>query len=268
VVYVNVAGIDPGRHKVKTCHEGGRFDFYSNLGECREFEFGDEVGKGQDDIIGEYKSFKFTAGTLARRESEFGDSFMVESKLHQDTVILILIALHKIFDSGVTKLVTGLPIKDHGKDKQSLKEMLNGYHKITVNGVTKEFDIQCEVAAEGSGIYKYAGLGVVRGLNIGSRTVNAITFNDGIKIGRESDTFDFGMESVKTKDHSAMARAIASKTGSLKWKREDKLFLIGGGATDLYFELLKYYPNARVPLHPIYTDAEAFLKIAREIYGR
>jgi plasmid segregation protein ParM len=265
---VNVGSVDPGRYKVKGCHEEGRLDFYSDLGEYREFEFGDEVGKGLDDIIGEYKGFKFTAGTLARRESEFGGSFMVESKLHQDTVLLILIALHKMFDSGATKLVTGLPIKDHQKDKQALKNMLSGYHKITVNGVTKEFEIECEVAAEGSGIYKFAGPGTVRGLNIGSRTVNAITFKDEIKVGRESDTFDFGMESVKSKDPAAMARAIASKTGSLKWKREDKVYLIGGGATDLYFELLKYYPDARVPMNPVYTDVEAFFKIAREIYGR
>jgi plasmid segregation protein ParM len=267
VVYVNIAGIDPGRFQVKTCHKEGRFVFYSNLGEYREFEFGDEIGKDHDDMIGEYKGFKFAAGTLARRESEFGDSFMIESKLHQDTVLLILIALHKMFDSGVTKLVTGLPIKDHQKDKHTLKDMLDGYHKITVNEETKEFEIESAVAAEGSGIYKYAGPGVVRGLNIGSRTVNAITFNDGIKVGRESDTFDFGMESVKSKDPAAMARAIASKTGLLKWKREDKVFLIGGGATDLYFELLKYYPNARVPMNPIFTDAEAFFNIAREIYG-
>lgn len=91
---MRIVGVDAGRFKVKVWYSNSHFDFYSNLGEYREFEFQDERGK--DDIIGEYRGRKFTGGTLARRESEFGDSLMVESKLHEDTVILILIALHNL----------------------------------------------------------------------------------------------------------------------------------------------------------------------------
>jgi plasmid segregation protein ParM len=263
---VQIAGVDPGRSKVKVRHRDGHFSFYSNLGEYRDLEFDDEVGK--DDIVGEYKGMKFTGGTLAQRESEFGDSLMIESKLHDDTVILVLIALHRTFESGPVKLVTGLPVSDHKRDKGHLKQLIDGNHTITVNGVTKSFNIECQVAAEGSGIYKHAGPGVVRGLNIGSRTVNAITFRDEKKIGRESDTLDFGMETVKTKDVAAMARAIASKTGALKWHKEDRVYLCGGGATDLYNDILKYYPNAKVTMNPVYTDAEAFYYTARAIYDQ
>lgn len=263
---MRIVGVDAGRFKVKVWYSNSYFDFYSNLGECREFEFQDERGK--DDIIGEYRGRKFTGGTLARRESEFGDSLMVESKLHEDTVILILIALHKSFDSGPVYLVTGLPVIDHGRDREALKRLLEGHHSITIGGKIKNFIITCEVTTEGAGIYKYAGSGTVRGLNIGSRTVNAITFRDSEKIGRESNTLDFGMESVKTKDTTAIARAIASATGAMRWKQSDRVYICGGGSTELFNDLLRFYPNAKLTINPALIDAEAFYEIAREIYGK
>jgi plasmid segregation protein ParM len=263
---MRIIGVDAGRFKVKVRNYNGYFDFYSNIGECRELEFQDVRGK--DDIIGEYRGRKFTGGTLARRESEYGDSLMIESKLHEDTVILILIALHKAFDSGSVYLVTGLPIKVHGRDRTALKKLLEGRHTIKVGGITKEFTIRCEVTIEGISIYKYAGSGTVRGLNIGSMTVNAITFTNEEKIGRESDTFDIGMESGKSKDYSAMARAIASKTGALKWKQTDKVYICGGGATELYTDLLRFYPNAKITISPVRHDVDSFYETAREIYGQ
>lgn len=259
------AGVDIGRSSVKVWHSEDHFKFESNLGECREFEF-DE--RGLDDIIGEYEGRKFTAGSLAKRESEFGDALMTDSKLHDDTVILMLIALHKLFDSGNVGVVTNIPVKNHAADKGELKMLLEGYKELTINGVYKWFNIKCQVAPEGLGIYKYAKENeTIRGLNIGSRTVNAITFRDGVKIGKESDTFDFGMETIKTKDYSAMARAIAAKTGSLKWKKNDQIYVCGGGVFELYEPLLKYYPQLAKTKNPIYTDAEALFLTAEEIYG-
>jgi plasmid segregation protein ParM len=263
---LNIAGIDAGRFKVKVWVLSNYFDFYSDLGEYRELEFQDERGK--DDIIGEYRGRKFTGGTLARRESEFGGSLMVDSKIHEDTIILILIALHKAFDSGPVYLVTGLPVIDHSKDRAILKRLLEGSHTITIGGKTKTFLVKCEVTTEGAGIYKYAGPGTIRGVNIGSRTVNLITFKDGEKIGKESDTLDFGMESVRTKDLTAIARAIASKAGAMKWKNSDRLYVCGGGATDLHDELSKFYPNSKITMNPTLIDAEAFYHIARAIYGQ
>jgi plasmid segregation protein ParM len=263
---LNIIGVDPGRFKVKVWHGRGSFDFYSNLGEYRDIEFEDE--RGEDDFLGEYNGMKFSGGTLARRESEHGDSMMTESKLNQDTVILVLIALHRAFESSEIGMVTGLPVKHHKKDKGSLKKMIEGYKSITVNGIKKSFLIRCEVSPECSSVFRYAEAGkVVRGLNVGSRTVNALTFEDGVKIGKESDTFDFGMESGKTKDPSAIARSTASKTGALKWHREDAIRLIGGGALEVVEHLKGYYPNIIVPTNPRYADAKAFYDTAREIYG-
>jgi plasmid segregation protein ParM len=264
---MNIVGVDPGRYKVKVWHGRGFFDFYSNLGEYRDPEFEDE--KGEDDFTGEYCGLKFSGGTLAQRESEYGDSMMTESKLHQDTVILTLIALHRSIESGEVGIVTGLPVKYHKRDKGKLKQLIEGRKRILINGVEKTFDIHCEVLPECSSIYRFATEGkTVRGINVGSRTVNALTFQNGQKIGQASDTFDFGMETGKSKDPAAIARAIASCTGSLKWKREDDIRLIGGGAAEIQFYLDNYYENISVPSMPRYADARAFFDAASEIYGR
>jgi plasmid segregation protein ParM len=265
-----IVGVDVGRYKVKVWHAAGHFEFYSNLGESRDLEFSDS--KGSDDMYGSYEGRKFTAGTLAIREAEYGDSMMTESKLHEDTVILNLIALHKaVSGTGRVKMVTNLPIDCHERDKAALRSMLLGVKKLTLNGDIKVFLIDdCRVAPEGIGFYKHAKQGkTIRGLNIGSRTVNAITFKDEEKIGRESDTFDFGTESGKSRDRVAMARAIAAKTGGdLKWKRDDELLLAGGGAAEVIEHLKQYYPLAKVVDNPVFLDAEALYNTAVEIYGR
>jgi plasmid segregation protein ParM len=263
-----IVGMDVGRYKVKVWYAAGHFEFYSNIGEARELEFSDS--KGIDDMYGSYNGRKFTAGTLAIREAEFGDSMMTESKIHEDTLILNLIALHRaVSGTGRVKIVTNLPIDCHERDKDALRGLLLGMHRITLNGDMKSFLIDdCRVAPEGIGFYKHAKPGqTLRGLNIGSRTVNAITFRDEEKIGRESDTFDFGTESGKSKNRFEMARAIAGKTGALKWKKEDELLLGGGGAAEIVEHLKQYYPLAKVVDNPVFLDAEALYNTAREIYG-
>jgi plasmid segregation protein ParM len=264
-----IVGVDVGRYKVKVWHAAGHFEFYSNLGESRELEFKDS--KGSDDMYGSFNDWRFTAGTLAIREAEFGDSMMTESKLHQDTLILNLIALNKVVPAADrVKMVTNLPIDCHERDKEELRRMILGIHKITLNGDIKVFLIDdCRVAPEGIGFYKYAKPGqTLRGLNIGSRTVNAITFRNEEKIGRESDTFDFGTESGKNKNRFDMARAIAAKTGGLKWKKDDELLLGGGGAAEVIEHLKQFYPGAKLVGNPVYLDAEALYNTAREIYGQ
>lgn len=264
-----IVGVDVGRYKVKVWHAAGHFEFYSNLGESRDLEFQDS--KGKDDMYGSYEGRKFTAGTLAIREAEFGESMMTESKLHEDTVILNLIALHKaVSGTGRVKIVTNLPIDCHERDKAAMRSMLLGMKKLALNGDIKVFIIDdCRVAPEGIGFYKYAKPGaIVRGLNIGSRTVNAITFRDEEKIGRESDTFDFGTESGKSKNRFEMARAIAGKTGSLKWKKDDEVLLGGGGAAEIVEHLKQFYPLVKVVENPVFLDAEALYNTAVEIYGR
>jgi plasmid segregation protein ParM len=259
-----IGGVDVGRSNVKVYHSKGYFSFSSKLGESRDFEFSDEQGK--DDIFGEYQGRKFTAGTLVR-ESNFGTSLMTANKIHEDTVILTLIALHKTFESDDIGLVTNLPINTHSRDKSRLKGMLEGYHEIMINGVKKQFNIRCEVAPEGSGIFKYAGKGIIHGLNIGSRTINAITFEDGMKIGRLSDTFDFGMETQKSNSIQGMAREIAARIGQMKWKEDEPIYLCGGGASSISTELMRYYSKIRLTTNPIFTDAEAFYMIAREVFN-
>jgi plasmid segregation protein ParM len=116
---LNTAGVDVGRSNVKVYHSNGFFSFSSRLGEGRDFEFLDEVGK--DDIFGEYNGRRFTAGSLIR-ESDFGSSLMIPSKIHEDTVILTLIALFKAFKSSEIGLVTNLPIKHPSERQRTFKK--------------------------------------------------------------------------------------------------------------------------------------------------
>lgn len=267
VVQLKIAGIDVGRYGVKVWYQNGFFNFLSNLGEYRDQEFDDERGK--DDLIVEYNGVKMAGGTLAKRESEYGEILLTESKLHLDTEILVMIALHKAFkESCEVGIVTNLPVKYHSRDKAALKDMLQGYKSITVNGITKMFFINCEVSIEAASVYRYAKPGkTVRGLNIGSKTVNAITFTDRTKIGRESDTFDIGMETGKTKDPFSLARATAAKTGALKWKRDDEIYILGGGAQEVAKHLKQYYSSLILTDDPLFDDARAYYETAREIYG-
>lgn len=261
---MNVVGVDIGRSFGKVFHQNGYFSFPSNLGELRDFEFTDEMGN--DDIVGEYRGRKFTAGSIIR-ESDFNTPLMTVNKVHEDTLILTLIALHKAFKSSEIGLVTNLPINTHAKDKGRLKALVKGFHEITINGVAKSFNIHCEVAPEGSGVFKYAGKEIIHGLNIGSRTVNAITFQEGMKIGRLSDTFDFGMETQKSNSIKAMAREIAALISRMKWHEDEPIYLCGGGASVISTELMRYFSQVRLTPNPIYTDVEAFYLIAREVYG-
>ncbi|WEG14181.1 ParM/StbA family protein [Pullulanibacillus sp. KACC 23026] len=260
---MNIVGVDVGRCNVKVFYQSGHFMYPSNLGELRDMEFTDERGK--DDIIGEYRGRHFTAGTITR-ESDYQTPLMTENKVHEDTLILTLIGLHKAFESSEVGIVTNLPINNHSKDKKRLKQLLEGFHEITLNGVKKSFHVHCEVAPEGSGIFKYAGPGVIHGLNIGSRTVNAITFEDGVKIGRLSDTFDFGTLTNKSKNTLGMGKEIAGRISQLKWHEEEPIYLCGGGASEVVSELMRYYRMIRITPDPMFTDAEAFYKIAREVY--
>jgi plasmid segregation protein ParM len=260
-------GIDAGNNETKVCTMHGCHKFPSDLGEYRDRNLVQSFS--DDDMIWEYEGRKGFAGTLAKFESEFGESMRGDTKAHFDAKLRVLLAIHRYSNETEHNLVVGQPIGRHTPDeKKKIKDMLMGRHELTVNGVRKVFVIRkCEVAAEGA----TAGLlnpskGIVRVIDIGSGTVNFGTVHDMRFVDRDSFTVSYGMNTVKNLQPEAMARMIAIKALN-KWSKEDTVRLCGGGAFALYNPMKEYFPNVEIIPDPVFANAKAFYEIARKVYA-
>jgi plasmid segregation protein ParM len=206
-----IIGIDAGNNEVKACGPSGVDKFPSDIGEYRDRRLKQQ--HSPDDMVWEYNGKKGFAGTLARYESEYNGKMMGSTKAHEDTLLRVLLALHRQ-DDEVFHLVVGQPIESHTEvQKAKIITMLTGAHRITVNGRAKTLHIaDVKVAAEGGASYWSCPVpGVVHQLDIGSGTINWATLIDGRYIDKDSFTMGFGANNTKTYDLEAMAIAL---TGS------------------------------------------------------
>jgi plasmid segregation protein ParM len=272
-------GIDAGNYKVKICGERGLMDFISSIGEAREIKL--HQNHGQDDMVFEYEGDTGFAGSLALYESEFSGSIMGDTKAHKDTLLRVLIGIHRYstlyqIDETEFDIVVGQPISKHTFDeKDKLKEMLKGWHTITVNGIEKSFHIRgCEVAAEGvSAFFSNPTNGLVRILDIGSGTVNFSTILEGRFVDKDSGTLPFGVNTNKSNNLQALSRGIATHTLK-KWDSNDNVFVVGGISETILPHLKQYFPNVEIlyPIYsqqyvnPIYANAIAFYIVGVNVY--
>lgn len=273
-------GLDAGNHRVKIAGEHGLMEFISTIGESREINL--QQHHGHDDMYFEYQGEKGFAGSLALYESEFGGSLMGETKAHKDTLLRVLIGIHRYttlyhIDETEFDIVLGQPISKHNHvEKNKIKEMIKGHHTIKVNDIEKTFNInRCEVAAEGaSAFFSNPKNGLVRILDIGSGTVNYSTIFENRFIDKESDTLPFGVDTNKSNSLQALSRGIATHTLK-KWNPTDKTFVVGGIAEKILPHLKGYFSNIEVlyPIYnnqlvnPIFANAIAFYIVAVNIYG-
>jgi plasmid segregation protein ParM len=272
-------GIDPGNYMVKVVGENGLMNFISAIGEAREINL--KQTHGQDDMYFEYQGQNGFAGSLALYESEFGGSIMGDTKAHNDTKLRVLIGIHRYIslyqtDEKEMDIVIGQPIsKHHPEEKTRMKEMLKGWHTLTVNGIEKSFHIRnIEVAAEGVSSYWSNPVGgLVRILDIGSGTVNYSTVLDSRFIDKDSGTLSFGVNTNKTNSLQALSRGIVTHILK-KWNSQDKIFIVGGIAEQILPNLKEYLPNIEVlyPIYnqqytsPIFANAVAFYIVGVNIY--
>jgi plasmid segregation protein ParM len=236
------------------------FHFPSYIGEWRERKLKSSI---RDDIELEYQGEKYFVGDLARDESEFVRSMMTDSKAHEDTLLLVLTALHKAGAEGSVKVMTGLPVDQHTEyEKSKLKSLLIGPHLVKVNGVEKEINIErVEVAIEGGAAFWSNPVpGKVRIIDAGSKTVNYLTMQNKRYIDRESGTLPFGFDTNKTNDIKQISNRIAGEV-SKKWKSEDSVLLVGGKARELQIHLSQYFKNMDVAPNHLYANAKGFYKI-------
>lgn len=276
---MQVVGVDGGNKNVKVVSASTAFLFPSDLGEYRQRKL--EATFSKDDMIIEFRGRKMFAGTLAQYESEFAGAMMGDTKAHEETLIRVLIALHRVSDETDFKIVVGQPIKKHTKEeKEKIAEMLVGEHEFTLNGKTKQIKIhQCSVGAEGASAYWSAPIyrGIVHIIDPGGGTVNCATLDSGRYIDKSSFTLDFGHETVINKDLSEFARAIVRGT-SKKWNKSAKVLLVGGEADNLIGHLREHYALAEVlkprlqagdnvkVLPAIFANAVAFYTIGAKLY--
>lgn len=282
-----VLGIDAGNHKGKVVGPFGVDEFKTNI--CDWFERDVEESFGPDDMEFEINGRKGYAGSIAQYEDDFGDGTMYgDSKAHEDTKVRVLLAINRYLNRYCphfenVAIVTGQPIKRHKpEEKNAICDMLEGTHDVTVNGQYRKITIdKVGVAPEGSGAFwSNPSMGTVRILDIGSGTVNAATIIDKKHINKSSDTFNFGMETVKNKeDLSSIARGIIRNTTKLKWHKNDKVYICGGISEGISPFLSEHYTNAEVlvpgvnrgdgyfVLHPVYANAVGFYTLAKGAYG-
>lgn len=281
-----IIGVDAGNHQAKVVGPFGHDAFKTNI--CDWFERDIEETFGPDDMEFLIDGRKGFAGSIAEHEDDFGGGGMYgETKAHDDAKIRILLALHRYINKYCPAIdevfiVTGQPIKSHKPgEKEKIKKMLQGRHNFTVNGKQQTIFIEgVAIAPEGSGSFWSKPMsGLMRILDVGSGTVNAATIKDKKHINNASDTFNFGMETVKNKDDVAgIARGIIRNTTKLKWQKSDPVFICGGiaeqiapyiqdhyGQTELLKPCFKYQSGMQT-LHPVYANAVGFYEIAKGVF--
>lgn len=274
----NMLGIDAGNNEVKVMGSYGPDKFVSYLGEWRERKVGVEHFE-KDDMEWEYNGKRGFASTLAERESEFKRSMMGETKAHEDAKLRVLLALHRYSNQQEHKIVVGQPIERHDpEEKQAIKDMLQGRHELTVNGVRKIIIIRrVEVAAEGAASFWCEPVnGLIRILDCGSGTINGATINNKRYIDKETFGLNYGLNTNKSVNLDAMSEAIITKAH--KWNKGDHIRLVGGAAEQLAPYLKKHFPNLEVfyptiklgdrlrEVHPVYANAIGFYEIARNVF--
>src|SRR5690606_40665638 len=125
-------------------------------------------------------------------------------------------------------------------------------HDFIVNSERVRFDIdEVGIGSEGGGAFWSAPEnGTVRILDIGSGTVNAATIIDKKMINTASATFNFGMETVNSRQLDSVARGIIRNTTQLKWGKQDTVYVCGGIANDILPFIAAHYANAKT-LQPV-----------------
>ncbi|MFD1676034.1 ParM/StbA family protein [Alicyclobacillus fodiniaquatilis] len=260
-----LCAVDTGRSGTKTFTEGVRDYFPSILGEYRELRLEREMGL--TDMVVEHEGEKYFIGAIAE-ESISGAQMMLNSKVHNDTKLFILSALHRVLPNNAQVfLVVGEPIANHtSQEKARIKDLLSGTHRITINHEEKSFQIvRVEVAAEcatpGWAMRKSGKFHVI---DVGSRTVNYATMNGRRWIDKLSGSLDYGIETVQDLSMPLFARKVIADLT----KRLNTLFpliLIGGKANELIEHFKQYTTDISVHEDPLYANATAFYRLGNEV---
>lgn len=279
-----ILGVDAGNFHAKVIGPCGEDSFRTAI--CDWFARDIVESFGDDDMEFEVNGRKGFAGTIASYEDvNSGGAMYGDTKAHDDTLIRVLLAIYRYkekynLNHDLISIVTGQPIISHNEEEKTLiQEMLIGDHHFIANGKQCSFTIDdVKIGAEGAGAFWCNPQdGTIRIIDAGSGTINAATVNSRRFINNASATFNFGVE-TSNKEMEGLARDIIRSTTSLKWKRNDLVFVCGGVANNILPYLAQHYNKAQLILphinnghntkilQPVYSNAVGFYELARITY--
>jgi plasmid segregation protein ParM len=252
-----IIGIDCGRSYVKTVTKGLR------KGELYRDSFESIVGSGRQLKINKraaneiecwFEDKHYFVGSLADDESLDARQLML-TKNHKDTLVLTLVAAARAGAHGKISVVTGLPVENHTPEqKQAIADLLSGEgqtYRIDVNGTKYSIKLdRVAVAVEGGAAYwseEKPVDGLVRVLDIGSKTVNYVTIKNKRFRDRGSGTLNKGVETMGNASAAEHVESIAGSLGREGWEENDEVIVAGGKAVELLPHVQEFFPNARLP---------------------
>ena len=270
-------GLDIGRNSVKVCCGDGRFSFPSKIGEWRERRL---TSGGNYEL--EYNGQKYFVGELAE-ESYCQREMATESKIHNETKLLFLTALG-IVNKPDFNVTIGLPVIQHVPIiKEQFNSFLIGKYSYKLNGESRNINISnIGIVPESAGVYwsevlNYDGKivrkdlanGLVRILDIGSRTINYCSIKDKKYIDKDSGTLNYGCYEIENSKAplGQFARKIVADMSKI-WLNQAKIIIAGGGAPLLHEYFMEHWPDCQIAEDPVFANAKGFYKMGVARYGK
>lgn len=266
--------VDDGGYSTGVITRAGQEKFPSVKGLYGERTLTKIIGKY--DYVVEYEDEKYVMGTIAKLDCRLPLQMHTKTKQHLFYDLSVLVAVHQ-FGYAENYLIVSVPITMHNdEEKEGRIKRLKRTHTITVNGITKTFEIaDVKVAPETAVAFWISEpVGKNRFLDLGSRTIGYATtvYEDGVNrfIDTESGTFlGKGIEALgDAYDHKGLADYICGKLLAI-WKPNDNVHLLGGGALDeqLVLYIRGYFPNAVVLDSPEMSNPLGMYMLGRVAYG-
>ena len=272
-----ILGIDAGNYEGKTVGNHGVDAWHTNISASHERKVTEVFG--EDDMEFVVNGRKGLAGTIAKYESRRKSNGMYgQSKAHWYTEVRVLLSVYRYavkysLNPSRVSIVTGQPYAGHTEaDKAIMKALLQRTHAVEVNGDRMTITIEeVGIAPEGVGAYFAMAVPPKNGkvLDIGSGTVNAISFEDYRVTNYNTDTFNYGTE-VMTDMHEVADGAIQD-TVALGWERDNRVLVCGGSAGEITEYIREHYVKAEVltpvlnaqVLAPKYANAVGYYNLAK-----
>lgn len=275
---MQIIGIDCGRHGLKAFAGGKKIFIPSVVGEWRERRIS-EGGDYETEIDGR----QYFVGELAETESRFRREMVCRQKTTEETFVLTMTALALMADRGEQlRVITGLPVEQHTPQiKQEYVRLLSGRHSVRVNSQKHEItlaDDSLAVTIEGAGAYWSEVLsgnkksGRCRVIDLGSRTINALTINGNRFADLDSCTLNYGcleLQNASEQPDDILAEQLARRIYadlSRRWMdlKDEPVLLAGGGALLLEQWMRRHFPRSRVLSDPVYANAIGYYKMGLE----
>lgn len=275
-----LVAVDAGRSYVKTVFQSQRgvnqnLLFPSWMTKYYKTDW--DVLTSDNDFVIEYKGEKNYIGEVVEFVAD-GDSGrrMNEDKGNKNTLLFILTALYRIGANQYEPidLVTGVPLDRFNDDKDKVKELLEGSHQVTMHSKhgsdTRIIPIRrCAVTVEGGGaFYDEPTEEETHVIDLGSRTVNCLTFRRKRFHAPSSLTLPWGWDTLKeeNRDYQRVAEILYGEL-SAKWHKDASVIVVGGQAEELTPAIKEYFPYARTVENPQFANARGYYKIGRVMFG-